>query len=334
MLRADLLVPVDEAVCRAPFLWIGTWSMGGEGFGPHDERESMDVLLRAADEGIRHFDTAGLYAHGRSEELLSRLIRKKRGSFFISTKGGLVWKGRRVEHSASPDSLRLQLKESMKRLGTDYIDLYQLHWPDPRVPISESIDALRSFRDEGLIRHWGVGNLNSPEVERYIKAGEMIPHQVHFNPIRRAEDILRAGKDRCINSIISPLEQGLLTDSKAGSGRKALTKRDLRRRNPCFYNEEVLSWCEKLRNLCRENGLKTALAVLLWISSRPSVHVLIPGPRRKYQFEEIAGFLTLVERCKPAREGDAIISDDSLEEFLFPQLINHLENAPQCGDKR
>ncbi len=304
--------------------------MGGEGFGPHDERESLKVLQRAAEKGIVRFDTAGFYAHGRSEELLSRLIRKDRKGFFISTKGGLIWKERRVLHSASPGSLRVQLYESLERLGTDYIDLYQLHWPDPGVSVRESIDALRDFKSEGLIRYWGVGNLSVTEIRENLSGEREIPHQVHFNPLHRSDEILEAGRDLCLNSIISPLEQGLLTDSPSSRGRSGLTKRDHRRRNPCFHNQAVLEWCVRLRDLCQDAKLPTAVVTLLWIASRPHVHVIIPGPRRVSQIEEILRFRDLLERHRHASNGEGIISQETLKEILPLRLIRHLETAPSC----
>ncbi len=115
------------------WLWLGTWSLGGEGFGPSDSRDSLKVLEKALACGIRHIDTAGFYAHGESEKLVAKVIGNNREEVFISSKGGLVWEGNRVLHKAGADDLRKVLMKSLDRLKTDYIDLFQLHWPDPDV---------------------------------------------------------------------------------------------------------------------------------------------------------------------------------------------------------
>ncbi|NOX20043.1 MAG: aldo/keto reductase [Nitrospirae bacterium] len=296
MKENKLLLPLEpDETPEMAWLWIGTWSMGGEGFGPHDERESLEVLRLALREGIRHFDTAGFYAHGRSEELLSKALKGIRGSCFISTKGGLKWQGKKVVHDASPEGLRRALTESLHRLKTDYLDLFQLHWPDPQVPVPESIDALKEMQTEGLIRYWGVGNLSEAQVREYLSEYKDIPHQVHFNPLHRTDSVLRAGRCFCINCIISPLEQGLLAEGKSSSGRTALSKRDLRRRNPYFMNPQAVERCKKLRELTSKAPYPLSVYVLLWIASKEDVHTLIPGPRKIWQLKEILFFRNIVK---------------------------------------
>ncbi len=327
-MKKDGLLPLEPDVSpEMAWLWIGTWSMGGEGFGPHDERESLEVLRLAIREGLRHFDTAGFYAHGRSEELLSKAIRGIRKSFFVSTKGGLKWQGRKVVHDGSPEGLREALKESLKRLRTDYIDLLQLHWPDPRVPLPESIDALKQLKAEGFIRFWGVGNLTEEEVKKYLSKYEDIPHQVHFNPLHRTDRVLRAGKRSCINCVVSPLEQGLLGSGRSSEGRDALTKRDIRRRNPYFMDQETVERCKRLRMLASKGGLPLSVCVLLWIASKEHVHALVPGPRRLYQLKEILLFKELVirERLITEEEEQGILKKIKVNKIIPEEVYMGLE---------
>ncbi len=283
------LMPADEKGVTLSWLWIGTWSMGGEGFGPHDLKLSLQTLEAAYETGIRHFDTAGFYAQGRSEELLKKAFGgNRRSKVFISSKGGLWREGRRVWHDARPEALKKALYQALERLGADYIDLFQLHWPDPKVPLDESIGALQQLRDQGLIRFWGAGNLTAEQVKRFIAPEGTMPHQVHFNPIHRdGLAILKAGRDcdRCINCIISPFEQGLLTSSRLLE--KELGKKDVRNRNPYFKSAFAKKLASELFSRCSQQGVSPAAAVLAWIIEHQEVDIVIPGPRRPEHLEPI-----------------------------------------------
>ncbi|GBD99896.1 general stress protein 69 [bacterium BMS3Abin07] len=330
MKKEKILLPGNPVNAKTPWLWIGTWSMGGEGFGPHDERESLKVLESAVEKNIRHFDTADLYAHGRSEYLIRKIIQQNREEFFISTKGGLAWNGRRVEHRASPGELETQMHESLKRLKTDYIDLYQLHWPDPEIPVNESIGALKDLKKRGLIRYWGVGNLTAEQVGDYLDKEKNIPHQVHFNPVRNKKEILAAGSDRCINCVISPLEQGLLGTGKSSLGKEGIGKNDLRAGNPLFSGQGVLEWNRQLEVLAGKKGISKVSAVLLWICSRPHVSAVIPGPRRVSQLRDILKFRDEIDKnaLTSSDKGSSILSAEKVKALMPQELWHHLDKAP------
>ncbi len=329
MQKDKKLYPKDPANTKTPWLWIGTWSMGGEGFGPHDERESLEVLNAAAENNIRHFDTAGFYAHGKSERLVQKIIGSARREFFISTKGGLTWDGKTVRHNASPENLRSQLTESLERLKTDYIDLYQLHWPDPDVPLQESLNALKEFQKEGLIRLWGAGNLTVQQLTDYLADEQDIPHQVHFNPVRRDGAVLKAGEGSCINCIISPLEQGLLGRGESSMGNEGIGKKDIRNRNPSFSNSKILEWNRRLNELADQYSVSKSGLVLMWISAQPHVHAIVPGPRKKQQLDEILNFRLKVEEHNlfASEEGSSILSEDKVKKLVPGELWEHLETA-------
>lgn len=329
MQKDKVLLPLNAVNSRTPWLWIGTWSMGGEGFGGHDQRESLRVLSTAVENNIRHFDTAGFYAHGKSENLLRKIIKSGRPEFFISSKGGLVWEGRKVKHSASPEKLKIQLFETLDRLNTDYLDLYQLHWPDPEVSLRESISALKTFKEQGLIRSWGVGNFTEQQVIDNLTAEKNIPHQVRFNPVRSTHGILRAGRDRCINCIISPLEQGLLGNGMSASGIAGIGKKDVRSRNPCFSDPDVLKWTAKLDELLKQHAVPKVSLILMWISSRPDVHAIIPGPRKIQQLNELLAFRTYVEKNDLFSKGEdaRILSDEKVRKMIPEEIWQHLDSA-------
>jgi len=284
----ELLRPVDAAHIPYPRVWIGTWSMGGEGFGPHDLSESVKTLEKAYQSGFRHFDTAGFYANGRSEELLAKVFGRVRKRIFISTKGGLWREGRRVWHDARPEALRQALFESLDRLRTDYLDLFQLHWPDPNVPLEESLGALEELKREGLVRFIGVGNLTGEAIRKFIKPGMLIPHQVHFNPIcTKNVDSLKAGREgaRCINCVTSPFEQGLLVNPVYL--KKRLGKKDVRNRNPFFKDLALRNSLKNFFNGCVESDVSPAAVVLNWLLARDDIDIVIPGPRLPSQIYEL-----------------------------------------------
>ncbi len=280
-------MPLKHEGVVLPQLWMGTWSIGGEGFGFCDARDAQALLDYAFESGIRHFDTAGFYAHGKSEKLLTKLARHHRESIFISSKGGLEWQGRNVFHQASPEALRQSLQQSLKRLRTDYIDLYQLHWPDPKVPIAESLDALCEFQQEGLIRHWGVCNLTAEQVELHIPVFARIAHQIHHNPIHRSDDILQAGErqERCYHLAYSPLEQGLLGDGKGSAGLSLLGKKDFRRSNPYYHSSEIRSWLDKFHQLAKQKKVPASILILAWIFNFKGVSGVIAGPKMLSQLQ-------------------------------------------------
>jgi aryl-alcohol dehydrogenase-like predicted oxidoreductase len=330
MKKSKILLPKEPANAHTPWLWIGTWSMGGEGFGPHDERDSAKVLNTAVENNIRHFDTAGFYAHGKSEKLLQKIIRTGRHEFFISSKGGLVWNGRRVEHRASPYELRKQLYESFDRLGTDYLDLFQLHWPDPDVPVTESIGALKDLQKEGLIRYWGVSNLSEYDVYNYLSGKQNIPHQVHFNPMHRNFGTLHSGEKECINCIISPLEQGLLVRGQNIEEQEGIGKNDIRSRNPYFSDLKVLMWRKRLNDLLAGSRISKVSVILMWICAQPNVNAIIPGPRKPEQVDEILRFKNeVIEYNLLAGDSDNnIISRDKAAELIPDAIWKRLSKGP------
>ncbi len=325
-----ILLPKDTANTLTPWLWIGTWSMGGEGFGPHDERDSLKVLHAAAENNITHFDTAGFYAHGKSELLLQKIIKTNREKYFISSKGGLVWNDRKVAHMASPEALRQQLHESLDRLKTDYLDLYQLHWPDPNVPVQESIAALKDLQQEGLIRHWGVGNLSEFDIYNYLLNEEDVPHQVHFNPVHRNFAALHSGEKDCINCIVSPLEQGLLVRGQTNTGQEGFGKNDVRSRNPIYSDIKVLVWLKKLNELMTGCKLSKVSAILIWICAQPHVHAIIPGPRKLTQLDELIEFRDKVKEygLLTSEDGDNIISIEKAAKIMPDALWKRLSKGP------
>jgi aryl-alcohol dehydrogenase-like predicted oxidoreductase len=329
-LSEAVFAPLEQSETPMPWLWIGTWSMGGVGFGKSSLGESLSVIQKAYQAGVRHFDTAGFYARGRSEELLSKAFKSNRKSVFISTKGGLVWEGNTVHHRGSPKDLRNALLSSLKRLQTDYLDLYQLHWPDPSVPLAQSIEALKELQKEGLTRFWGVGNLTSNDIEKTIEKDAWIPHQVHHNPIHKSDQILKTGKKdgRCFNCITSPLEQGLMASGRSAAGLKTLGKRDVRQRNPHFRSEQTATWLAAFRALADASPIPRVSLVLLWILAEQTVDAVIPGPRTTSQWDEILNHRKWLEQLGGKDGARPASFSDNLKDVLGRELWTLLRSHP------
>src|SRR5579863_6966800 len=151
-------------------LAYGTWQFGGD-WGPVDEQAAIAAIQGARSLGVNFFDTAQAYGFGRSEHLLGRALaadlRSDRESVVIATKGGLRMDGDRLVRDSTPAWLRKGVEASLDALGTDYIDLYQVHWPDPATPLTETAAALGELRREGLIRHVGVSNYTPTQIDQF-----------------------------------------------------------------------------------------------------------------------------------------------------------------------
>ncbi len=291
------LTPLKNSDVPYPFLWIGTWSMAGVGYGRADERLCKKTLEIAYDFGIRHFDTANFYGRGRAEEIIAKCFSPKRTSCFISSKGGLIWQGKKVLHRGRPEDLKKQLEISLKTLKTDYLDLYQLHWSDPEVDVKESIDALRDLKKMGLIRFYGAGNLNIFHIQKAVKEKEFIPFQLPFNPLRiKKLEIFRFGKKtgRTINLSVSPFEQGLLIDPRFLKNSPG--KKDIRSRNPFFKEPSLKPYINKLFSLAEKCPISTVSIIILYILGFDDIDGVIPGPRTPDQIKDIIECINLIEK--------------------------------------
>ena len=314
-----------------PQLWLGTWSLGGEGFGPVDGRESVLLLQKALAAGFRHFDSAQFYAHGKSEAYLAKAIKRsgiKREEIFISSKGGLNWQGNIVIHDGSEKALRNTLHKSLNTYQTDYLDLYQLHWPDPNTPIEESLESLKQFQQEGLIQHWGVGNLSAQQVSLYCQDNSRIPHQVHHNPLHHSDTVLVAGKknNRCYNCCISPFEQGLLVRDNFDDAIKKLGKKDVRQRNPYFTEQKYRDWLKDYYQFAAALEFTRQEFLLLWQLNNPQVDTLIVGPKTLKQLAEITPVLENLDDYKNL-EFENIVQEKAQQLGLENQFLSSIFKA-------
>jgi aryl-alcohol dehydrogenase-like predicted oxidoreductase len=229
---------------------LGTWAMGGWMWGGTDQRESVATIRAALDQGINLIDTAPVYGFGVSEEIVGAALEGVRDRAVIATKTGLEWRDGKVYRNATRARILREVDDSLRRLRTDYIDIYQVHWPDPLVPIEETADVMRSLHEQGKIRAIGVSNFSVAQMEGFRQVAPLHVLQPPYNLFERAieTDIL----PYCLANNIATLGYGALCRGLL-SGRirpdTTFDGDDLRRIDPKFQPPRLAQYLEAVRQL-------------------------------------------------------------------------------------
>jgi aryl-alcohol dehydrogenase-like predicted oxidoreductase len=267
---------------------LGTNAVGGHNIYPNlSEETGKEVVRTALDIGINFLDTAYIYGPERSEELIGEVLKEKgrRSDVVIATKGAFKFVDGKIAVDNSPAFLREAVESSLKRLRTDYIDLYYIHAPDENTPKDEAVGALKKLKDEGKIRAIGVSNFSIEQLKEANKDGYVDVLQSEYNLLRRQaeKDLLPYTTENNISFIpYFPLAQGLL----GGKYNKDTTFNDARAKKPLFQGEDFvrnLEKVEKVREIANARNAEVAHVVLAWYLTRDSIDVLIPGAKRPEQ---------------------------------------------------
>ena len=279
---------------------FGAWAIGGWMWGGNDEADSIAAIQAALDNGINTIDTAAIYGFGFSEELVARALHgRDRSKVIIATKCGMRWdsdegsdpwpqkdnNGRdvTVRKNARPASIKFECEQSLKRLHTDVIDLYQIHWPDVDTQPEESIRAMDDLRRAGKVRAIGVSNYDREWLERASNVATIASLQPHYSLlVRKIEaDVLPFCRERNIGVIAySPMARGLLT-GKVGPDRK-FSEGDHRANSKMFSVENrqrVLDALEAIRPIAEKHNATFAQIAIAWTFSEPGVTAAIVGAR-------------------------------------------------------
>jgi aryl-alcohol dehydrogenase-like predicted oxidoreductase len=274
---------------------LGTWAIGGGGWefgwGSQDDAESIATVHRALDLGINWIDTAAAYGLGRSEEVVGKAIRDRRDKVILATKCGLVWDRQgNVNRNSRPESLRKELENSLRRLQTDVIDLYQVHWPDRHMPLGESWGALAGFVKEGKVRYLGVSNYSVEQMRECQAVHPVASLQPPYSLLRRGiegETLDYCRRENIGVIVYSPMESGLLTGSfdltRVGAD-------DWRRREARFQEPQLsrnLALVEALRPIAERQGRTVGHLAVGWTLRDPVVTAAIVGARTVAQAEHI-----------------------------------------------
>jgi aryl-alcohol dehydrogenase-like predicted oxidoreductase len=278
---------------------LGTWAMGGPwqfGWGPQDDGEAIAAILTAMEEGINWIDTAPVYGCGHSEELVGKALKQIKTKPIVATKCSLLWNEKREKVSClEPKSIRQECGASLKRLGIDRIDLYQMHWPEPEKDIEQAWEEMARLADEGKVRYLGASNFNVTQLERVRKVAPVASLQPPYSMIRRdaEKELLPYCKENNIGVVAySPMQRGLLTGKFSKKYLTTLAPDDHRLRMPEF-TEPVFSanieFVEKLKPIAKLAGRTPAQLAVSWVLHRSEVTAAIVGARRPEQVKETAG---------------------------------------------
>jgi aryl-alcohol dehydrogenase-like predicted oxidoreductase len=291
---------------------VGAWAIGGPGrfgWGPQDDDESLAALHRAFDSGVTWVDTAAVYGLGHSEEVVGQAAREHGGEVLVFTKCGRPWYGRpgnEPTYDLRPETIRFELEQSLKRLGTDHVDLYQFHWPDTETgtPVEDSWATMAELVDEGKARFAGVSNFTVDLLRRCEAVRHVDSLQPPFSLIDRAaaRDLLPWCVEHDTGVICySPMQSGLLTGAFDRERARRLPEDDWRRGSPEFTEPRLsanLALAERLRPVAERHGVPVAAVAVAWVNAQPGVTAAIAGARRPSQVDGWlpAGSLTLTRR--------------------------------------
>ncbi|MDN5848336.1 MAG: aldo/keto reductase [Nitrococcus sp.] len=275
---------------------LGTWAIGGWMWGGSDERAAIGTIQRAIDEGITFIDTAPAYGFGRSEEIIGRALAQggRRARVVLATKVAIEWSQdqSKLWRNASRKRIMQEIDDSLRRLQTDYIDLYQIHWPDSMTPIEETAKAMATLYQAGKIRAIGVSNFSPEQMDYFREAAPLHANQPPYNLFERAieQDVLPYCRHQGIATITyGALCRGLLSGKMSRDS--TFYGDDLRRIDPKFQPprfEQYLTAVQALDELARQRYGKNVLALALrWLLDQPGLTVALWGARRPEQLDPV-----------------------------------------------
>ncbi|MBI2949574.1 MAG: aldo/keto reductase [Verrucomicrobia bacterium] len=276
---------------------LGTWAMGGEGWrfgwGPQDDQESIKAIHRALDLGINWIDTAPAYGLGHGEEVVGRALKGMAHRPIIATKCGRSWDANReLFPCLKRNVIRAEVEASLKRLGVEVIDLYQVHWPQPDADVEEAWSTVAEIVKEGKVRFAGVCNFNVAQLKRLQPIHPAASLQPPYSMLVR--DLEQEGLAHCAAHNIgvvaySPMQKGLLTDRFNRERVEQFAADDHRRRDAQFQEPLLsanLDLVQGLRSIAAKSGKTVSHLAMAWVLRRPEVTSAIVGARSASQIEE------------------------------------------------
>jgi aryl-alcohol dehydrogenase-like predicted oxidoreductase len=297
----------------------GSWALGGGdwlwSWGPQDDQASVDTIVRAMELGINWIDTAAVYGLGHSEEVVGMALKKLSHRPILATKCSLVWDStKKVTAQLKKRSVRAELDASLRRLGVDVIDLYQIHWPNPDEDIEEGWSAMADLVKEGKIRYIGASNFSVDQLKRIQPIHRIASLQPPYSMLKRdvESELLGFCAANQIGVVVySPIQKGLLTGKF--QGRVGHLAADDHRLNDSDFQEPRLKvhleLVEHLRPIAAKYGKSVAELAIAWVLRRPEVTSAIVGARQPSQIEETVGAAEWVLSEDDLRILDKLLAD-------------------------
>lgn len=302
-------IELGQSGLQLPAVSFGAWAIGGWLWGGPDDANAIKALHAALDAGITCIDTAPTYGMGHSETLVGQALKGRRDGAIIATKCGMRWDcadGYKqldttmndgtpcaVYRNGRPESIALECEQSLKRLQTDVIDLYQVHWPDSTWPLDDTMDALLRLKEAGKIRAIGVSNFDTDMIRLCQTRGTVDSVQPRYNALQREPEaeLLPFCREHNIGVLAySPIAQGLLTGKVTME--RTFPEGDVRNRNPLFKPEnrgKVLDMLRRLKPVASDCGLTLGQFFTAWLVHQPGVTTALVGARTPAQVHENAG---------------------------------------------
>ena len=304
--------PLGASDVRVTPVIFGAWAVGGWMWGGNDEADSIAAIRASIDHGVTTIDTAAVYGQGHGEEVVGKAIKGLRDKVQVATKCGMTWDLEggsdpwqtqdrlghdiTIRRNSRPESIPIECERSLKRLGVDVIDLYQVHWPDSTTPVEDTMAALVKLKDQGKIRAIGVSNYDTTWIKKAAAAGPLASLQPPYSLIQRKieKEILPTCRELGVGVIVySPMERGLLTGSVPPD--RTFPPGDHRATHKFFKPENrklVLESLEKVWSIAEAHGVSLAQMVINWTFQVPGITAAIVGARDAEQAEHNAKALT------------------------------------------
>jgi aryl-alcohol dehydrogenase-like predicted oxidoreductase len=314
---------IGRSGVKASAVGLGTWAIGGWMWGGTDEAESIAAIQASLDAGVTLIDTAPAYGLGRSEEIVGKALAGRREKAVIATKCGLVWHTQKGQHFFDQDSKAVhrylgrdaivhEVEQSLRRLGTDHIDLYITHWQDATTPIEETARALEDLKAAGKIRAIGASNVDRSELQRYIKTGSLDAIQERFSMIDREieADLLPLTVASGVSTLsYSSLALGLLSGTVGPD--RIFSGDDQRKDNPRFSvgnRQKAKDFSDAIRPVAARHDASIAQVVIAWTLAQSGITFALCGARNPAQALDNARAGTLRLSVDDLKAIDAALS--------------------------
>ncbi len=328
-MSGDMLTrEIGNSGVKASGVGLGTWAIGGWMWGGTNEEDSVAAIQASLDAGITLVDTAPAYGMGRSEEIVGKALKGRRDEVVLVSKCGLVWHTQKgnyffdqqdkpVHRYLGKDSIIYEVEQSLKRLGTDYLDVFITHWQDPTTPVDETLEAMLALKSQGKIRATGASNLSVEDLNAYIAAGQLDCIQEQYSMVHRT--IEAEIMPICVLNGISVLSYsslalGLLT-GKIGPDR-TFEGDDLRKDNPLFSmvnRQKIAAVMDEIAPICAAHNATSAQIIIAWTLQQPGITFSLCGARNPAQAIE------------NANAGRIRLSQDDIAQ-INSAAVNHLTN--------
>ena len=314
---------------------LGTWAIGGWMWGGSDEAECIQTIHRAVDSGINLIDTAPVYGFGRSEEIVGKALAEggRRDRAVLATKVALEWtEDGNVSRNSTPDRIRKEIDDSLRRLKTDRIDIYQVHWPDPLVPIEETAATLLDLQKQGKVLALGVSNYSPEQMDRWLKIAALHTTQPPYNIFEReieADVLPYSLEHKLIVLSYGAICRGLLS-GKVTADRK-FEGDDLRNKDPKFLPprlSQYLAAVDRLSAYAKEKYGKSVLAFAVrWIFDRGDTMTALWGARSASQLDAVSEAFGWKLNSEDYKQVDRIL-EETIKDPVGPEFM-----APPAGSK-